>query len=117
MNWLRGAVGSLLAIGITTSAAPSPQGIRGEIVDSYCFAVVGVRGPSHSACAIRCVKNGVAPIFVESGTRRVFVLTASRDAAALPPELIAQAGRQVVITGEIVARGGTNFLSVRSFRR
>ena len=63
------------------------------------------------------MKNGVAPIFVESATGRVYVLTASRDAVALPPELIAQAGREIVIDGDVVTRGGTNFLALRSFRR
>ena len=115
---IKGAVRFLLALllGVAVSADTPPPGIRGEIVDSYCLAVAGIRGAAHTACAIRCMKNGVPPVFMEAGTRRIYVLMANQDARALPPELIALAGRDITIDGDVIAKGGTNFLKVRSFR-
>ena len=115
----RRAVCALLVMIATAAIAADPPrvSIRGEIVDSYCFTVPAIRGKAHAACAIRCMRKGVAPIFVESSaSRRVYVLQAPMDATPLPPALIDLAGREIIIDGEVIARGGVTFLTVRSFR-
>lgn len=115
----KGAVRVLTLIVATAAiAADAPkQAIRGEIVDSYCYTVPSIRGKAHMACAIRCMRKGVPPVFIESNPRRtVYVLQAPTDATPLPGALIDLAGQEIVIEGEVVTKGGTNFLTVRSFR-
>ena len=109
---------ALSALLLLTAAIPSvpPNAISGELIDTYCYAKVGVRGAPHAACALKCVRAGIAAGLLESKTRRVYVLLPSADATALPPALVAQMGHEVEISGDVIAKGGTNFLTVRSFR-
>jgi hypothetical protein len=88
----------------------------GEIVDSFCYAKAGIRGPAHAACGIKCARKGVPVALLEEKTRRVYVLLAAKDAEPLPPALVERMGRTVTIDGEVVPKGGTSFLVVRSFR-
>jgi hypothetical protein len=113
---LAGAV-CLLALLVTRGSAQSASdAITGELIDTYCYAKIGVRGEPHSACAIKCVRAGIPAGLLEAKTRRVYVLLPSADATALPPSLIAAMGQQVEISGDVVAKGGASFLAVRSFR-
>lgn len=89
----------------------------GEVIDSFCYAKVGVRGPEHAACGIKCARKGVPVALLEEKTRRVYVLLASKDAEPIPAALIERMGRIVVVEGDLVMKGGTTFLIVRSFTR
>ena len=86
------------------------------MIDTFCYAKVGIRGPAHAACGIKCARSGVPVGLLEEKTRRAYVLLASKDATPLPPALIEQMGRNVEIDGDPVMKGGANFLIVRSFR-
>ncbi|MEK6372654.1 MAG: hypothetical protein AABO58_08155 [Acidobacteriota bacterium] len=91
--------------------------ITGEVIDSFCYAKVGIRGPAHAVCGIKCAKKGVPVALLEEKTRRVYILLAPKDAEPVPAALINQMGRTVKIEGETVVKGGTTFLVVRSFTR
>jgi len=107
----------LLALFVTYgSAQSSSHGIRGELIDTYCYAKIGVRGEQHAACAVKCVRAGIPAGLLEAKTRRVYVLLPAADASALPAELIAAMGQQAEISGDALTKGGTSFLTVRSFR-
>jgi hypothetical protein len=112
---LTGAV-CLLALLTVAHTGAQTNGISGELVDTYCYAKIGVRGEPHAACAIKCVRAGIPAGLLETKTRRVYVLLPSADATALPPSLIAAMGKQVEIGGDVVTKGGASFLAVRSFR-
>lgn len=90
--------------------------ITGEVIDSFCYAKVGIRGPAHAACGIKCARKGVPVALLEEKTRRVYVLLAPKDAEPVPPALVNQMGRVVVVEGDLVVKGGTTFLVVRSFK-
>ena len=90
--------------------------ITGEVIDTFCYAKVGIRGLPHAACGIKCARAGVPVGLLDEKTHRVYVLLASKDATPLPPALIEQMGRNVVIDGEPVVKGGATFFVVRSFR-
>jgi hypothetical protein len=115
MRLMTGAVCLLALLFVAHSGAQS-NGISGELVDTYCYAKIGVRGAPHAACALKCVRAGIPPALLEANTRRVYVLLPSADASALPPALIAAMGKKVEISGDVIAKGGTTFLTVRSFR-
>jgi hypothetical protein len=104
----------LLLLAITSSLQAAT--ITGEVIDSFCYAKVGIRGLPHAACGIKCARSGVPVGLLEEKTRRVYVLLASKDATPLPPALIEQMGRNVVIEGDPVMKGGATFFVVRSFR-
>ena len=90
--------------------------ITGEVIDTFCYAKVGIRGLPHAACGIKCARAGVPVGLLEDKTRRVYVLLAEKDASPLPPALINQMGHKVVIEGEPVTKGGATFFVVRRFR-
>ena len=90
--------------------------ITGEVIDTFCYARVGIRGAAHAACGIKCARAGVPVGLLEEKTRRVYVLLAPKDASELPPALIAQMGHSVILDGDLVLKGGTTFFVVRSFR-
>jgi hypothetical protein len=110
------AVAASLAVTRGSAQAPPPSVINGELIDSYCYAAAGVRGMPHAACALKCARAGVPVALLDAKTHRVYVLLASKDAAALPLALVAQMGRDVEITGDLLPKLGTSFLTVRSFR-
>jgi hypothetical protein len=53
---------------------------------------------------------------VEKRSGKVFVLLPGRSKMSVPPELVAMMGQQVTIQGEIIMRGGSNFLLVDSWK-
>lgn len=105
--------GLLLLVLATSSQAAT---ITGEVIDSFCYAKAGVRGPAHAACGIKCARKGVPVALLEDKTRRVYVLLAPNDAEPIPPALVDQMGHAVTIEGDAIVKGGTTFLVVRSFR-
>jgi hypothetical protein len=90
--------------------------ITGEVIDTFCYAKIGIRGPAHAACGIKCARAGVPVGLLEEKTRRIYILLAPKDASPLPPALIEQMGRNVVVEGDPVTKGGAAFFVVRSFR-
>jgi len=48
--------------------------VTGEIIDTYCYGLMGAKGPSHRQCAIDCVKKGIPAGLLEDGTDKVYVL-------------------------------------------
>jgi hypothetical protein len=103
-------------LGLLFAAGARAATLTGEVIDTYCYAHVGIRGPAHAACGLKCAKAGVPVGLLENGTRKIYVLLADRDATPLPPQLVAQMGREVVVEGDVVAKGGSLFFKVRSFR-
>jgi len=103
----------LLAVSV---AADQVASVRGEIADTYCYAARGIRGPSHTACALRCARKGVPLAVIEDGTRRVYILLPQKDESGLPESVISAAGTVRTVTGRVFVNGGTRFLTVDSIR-
>ncbi len=91
--------------------------VKGEVIDTYCYALMGAKGESHRQCAIDCFKAGIPAGLLESGTNKVFVLLPNKDKASLPQkEILEKMGRQATITGKVYTSGGSNFLTVESIK-
>ena len=90
--------------------------VKGEVIDTYCYSLMGAKGESHRQCAIDCVKAGIPAGLLEEGTGKVYVLLPSRDKTGLPKEVIDKMGRMASITGKVYASGGSNFLTVESIK-
>jgi len=107
-------VGFVLALGLATVA--SAETVTGEVVDSFCYSGMGAKGASHTQCGMDCAKKGIPVALLEKGTDKVYVLLPNKDKQPLPDGLINKMGSEVTVTGKVQAKGGSNFLTVDSFK-
>ena len=90
--------------------------ITGELIDTYCYTLMGAKGASHRECAIECVKQGIPAGLLEDGTNKVYVLLPNKDKSPLPKAVLDNMGRKVTVTGKVYASGGSQFLTVDSVK-
>ena len=108
----------LLASLTTVCGQGEPQSIvAGQLVETYCWAKLGVGGPQHAACGIQCVNRGIPAAVFDREAQQLFILLPGRDKTSVPPELIAAMGHDVKVRGEIIRRGGVSFVAVQSWTR
>jgi len=88
--------------------------VKGEVIDTYCYALMGAKGESHRQCAIDCVKAGIPAGLLEEGTGKVYVLLPNKDKTGLPKGVIDKMGRMATVTGKVYTSDGSNFLTVES---
>ncbi len=106
---------SLLLLAGSVHAADTVS-VKGEIIDTYCYSLMGAKGESHKQCAIDCIKAGIPAGLLEDGTNKVYVLLPNKDKTGLPKEVIDKMAQKVTITGKVVAKGGSQFLTVESIK-
>ena len=118
LAFLGGFVILLLVLGGLSQvyAQAKTQTIKGEVIDTYCYALMGAKGESHRQCAIDCVKAGIPAGLLEEGTGKVYVLLPNKDKSGLPKGVIEKLGRTASITGRVFTTGGSNFLTVESIK-
>ncbi len=90
--------------------------VTGEIIDTYCYGLMGAKGGSHRQCAIDCVKVGIPAGILEDGTNKVYVLLPNSDMSPLPKEVLEKMAQKVTITGKIYVVGGSQFLTIESIK-
>jgi hypothetical protein len=112
-----GAMSSILMLlSIFTVVHAQTVTVKGEVIDTYCYALMGAKGESHRQCAIDCIKAGIPAGLLEEGTGKVYVLLPSKDKTGLPKGVIDKMGRMTSITGKAYTSGGSNFLTVESIK-
>lgn len=90
--------------------------VKGEVVDTYCYALMGAKGESHRSCGLECAAKGIPVALLENDTNKVYVLLPNKDKAPVPKEAIDRMGRQATITGKLATVGGSQFLTVESVK-
>jgi len=104
------AVASLMAADKTVT-------VKGELVDTLCYASMGAKGEGHMKCAIACAKKGIPVGLVEEGkTSKMYVLLPPKDAEPLPAAVTDHMGKVVSVTGHAYESGGNSFLTVDSVK-
>ncbi len=83
--------------------------VQGEVIDTYCYSLMGAKGESHRQCAIDCVKAGIPAGLLEEGAGKVYVLLPNKDKTGLPKGVIDKMGRMATVTGKAYTSGGRNF--------
>ena len=118
MALFAGFVTLLLVLGGLSQVYAQAQTVtvKGEVIDTYCYALMGAKGESHRQCAIDCFKAGIPAGLLENGTNKVYVLLPNKDKAGLPSGVMEKMGRQVTITGKVYTSGGSRFLTVESIK-
>jgi hypothetical protein len=112
-----GFVGLLMVLSFRTSVyAAETVTLKGEVIDTYCYGLMGAKGESHQQCAIDCIKAGIPAGLLEEGTNKVYILLPSKDKAGLPKGVLDKAGRTATITGKVFTSGGSQFLTVESIK-
>ena len=102
-----------LIAGIAT-AAETPVTVKGEVVDTFCYASMGARGESHAKCGMGCAKNGIPVGLVEGN--KMYILLPAKDAQPLPAAVTEKMGKVVTVTGQAFSSGGVSFLTVESVK-
>lgn len=90
--------------------------VTGELIDTYCFALMGAKGASHRQCAIDCAKKGIPVGLLEDGTNKVYVLLPNKDKTPLPKGVIDKMAQKVTVTGKVYTTGGSQFLTIESIK-
>jgi hypothetical protein len=118
MMIVSGLVSLFLVLGFFTQIyAVETMTVKGEVIDTYCYALMGAKGESHRQCAIDCFKAGIPAGLLENGTNKVFVLLPNKDKTSLPQSaIIEKMGRQATITGKVYVSGGSQFLTIESIK-
>ena len=106
----------LLVLGSLSQVYAQAVTVKGEVIDTYCYALMGAKGEGHRQCAIDCVKAGIPAGLLEEGTGKVYVLLPNKDKTGLPKGVIDKMGRMATVTGKAYSSGGSNFLTVESIK-
>ena len=107
---------SIILMGTMDAYAAETVTVTGELIDTYCYALMGAKGASHRNCAIECIKKGIPAGLVEDGTNKIYVLLPNKDKSPLPPAVIEKMAEKVTITGKVYAQGGSQFLVIESIK-
>lgn len=94
-------------------AAEKTTTVKGEVVDTMCYASMGAKGESHAKCGIACAKKGIPVGLVEEGKAgKMYILLPKKDASGLPDAVVDHMGKMVTVTGHAYESGGNSFLTV-----
>ena len=96
-------------------AADKSVTVKGEVVDTMCYASMGAGGEGHAKCGIGCAKKGV-PIGLVDGAKKMYILLPGKDDTPMPPAVVEHMGKVVTVTGKVYQSGGNSFLTVESVK-
>ena len=95
-------------------AADKVVTVKGEVVDTMCYASMGAGGEGHAKCGIGCAKKGIPVGLVEG--KKMYILLPAKDATGLPATVVDHMGKTVTVTGKSYESGGNSFLTVESVK-
>lgn len=93
---------------------PASVTVKGEVIDTYCYVANGQAGEEHSGCGLGCLKHGI-PVGLLDG-KKLYILLPTKEGGEVPAALKEKVGKSVSVTGHAYAAGGSNFLTVESFK-
>ena len=89
--------------------------VTGEVVDMGCYLGHAARGEKHVSCATKCLNNGM-PMGLLTSNGTLYLLTLNHDNADPYNSLKNMAGKNVTVTGEVMARSGIQGIDVSAVR-
>ena len=95
-------------------AADKTVTVKGEVVDTMCYASMGAKGEGHAKCGMTCAAKGV-PVGLVEGSK-MYILLPAKDAQGLPKAVTEKMGKEVTVTGKTYSAGGNTFLTVDSVK-
>jgi hypothetical protein len=109
-------LGLALAIGVGGMAVAAEQSVTGNLVDTFCYTVVGAHGAGHAQCALKCAQKGIPVGLVEKGTSKMYILLPPKNAQGLPADVINSMEKEVTVTGKSYSKDGVEFLTVEAVK-
>lgn len=109
-------LGLALAIGTAQLAIAAEQSVTGNLVDTFCYTVVGAHGAGHAQCALKCAQKGIPVGLVEKGTSKMYILLPPKNAQGLPADVINKMEKEVTVTGKSYSKDGVQFLTVEAVK-
>ena len=100
------------------AAAPTQEKkitVQGEVLDMACFVAHNGQGPSHIACAQKCLKDG-QPMGLLAKDGAVYLLFADHSDATAYNKTKEFAGKNVEIQGELATKGAFKGITVGSVK-
>lgn len=91
--------------------SPVVSKIQGEIVDLACYLEHNQKGASHATCAAQCFANGI-PVALLDNKGNLYTLVGSDMKPVSDFVKPNSFGKQVSVTGNIIKKGGSQFLIV-----
>ena len=82
------------------------KSVTGEVVDMGCWLGHAARGEKHVSCATKCLDQGM-PMGLLTSNGTLYLVTLDHDNADPYNRLKSMAGKNVTVTGELLARSGT----------
>ena len=79
--------------------------VTGEVVDLGCYLGHAARGEKHVSCATKCLAQGM-PMGLLTSNGTLYLVTLDHDDADPYNSLKDMAGKNVTVTGELLARSG-----------
>ncbi len=110
--------GFLTVLSLSTAYAAETKAVTvtGEIIDTYCYSLLGAKGAGHRPCAIECVQKGIPAGLLEDGSNKVYILLPNKEKSPLPKAVIDKMAQKVTITGKTYMVGGSQFLTIESIK-
>lgn len=105
---------ALILAAAVVVGADHPVTVKGEVVDTMCYASMGAGGEGHAKCGIGCARKGIPVGLVEG--KKMYILLPAKDDTGLPAAVIDHMGKTVTITGKSYESGGNTFLTVESVK-
>ena len=87
--------------------------ITGEVVDMGCWLGHAARGEKHISCATKCLNQGM-PMGLLTSNGTLYLVTLDHDNADPYNSLKGMAGKNVTVTGELLARSGVKAIEASS---
>ena len=129
LRWAVGALALVLIAGwglvrLTTHSVEPPATTRvagivtGEVIDVACYFDDGASGPSHAACARRCIESGL-PVGLKAKDGKVYLLIGEQMPPGPQPgpkhesfnaQLAPYAATVVTVSGILVSKEGVNVI-------
>lgn len=85
------------------------KNLKGEIIDPKCYigAMKPGGGKVHKACAVLCIRGGIAPMFVtrDKFMRETYYLVTDESGDPLIEEIVPYVGDPIALSGEVDQRG------------
>ena len=85
--------------------------LTGELVDTGCYLGHAARGEKHVSCASKCIANGM-PMGLLTADGTLYLVTMNHDNPDPYNKLKDMAGKNVKITGVVMARNGMKGIDV-----
>ncbi len=89
--------------------------LQGEVLDMSCFITHNGQGPSHAACAVKCLKDG-QPMGLLAKDGTVYLLFADHGDATAYNKTKELGGKNVEIQGPLASKGSFKGITVESMK-